>query len=129
MNQHASPASPGASGGPHWVDQFLPANGNAPRQGSGPVNASFMRGVAFRQRFLIAGTIALALLAGLLITLLMTPVYEATSTVRIEPYATNIVEGQDQSLVDYPLRNQTMLVVAAFALALLLRSSCEEEQV
>lgn len=93
MNQHTPPSSP--SGSSNWVDQFLPGNGTPTRRDDGPVNASFMRGVAFRQRFLIAGTIALALLAGLLVTLLMTPVYEATSTVRIDPYATNIVEGQD----------------------------------
>jgi len=79
-----------------WVDQFLPHARVEQRDNYGTlVNASFIRGVLFRQRILIAATIGLALLAGLIITLLMTPVYEATATVRIDPYGSNIVEGQD----------------------------------
>ncbi|SMQ69455.1 Chain length determinant protein [Altererythrobacter xiamenensis] len=95
MNQHTSPPIPSGDGGRHWVDQFLPQHGLARPRESGPLSASFLRGVVYRQRFLIAATIGVVMLAGLIVTLLMTPVYEATATVRIDPYASNIVEGQD----------------------------------
>ena len=93
--QNQAAAQPG-SRNQLWVDQFLPHARPDTRDNYGTlVNASFIRGVMFRQRILIAATIAIALLAGLITTLLMTPVYEATATVRIDPYGSNIVEGQD----------------------------------
>ena len=92
--QVASSASPAARP-TGWVDQFLPRGTASERQENSALSASFLRGMIVRQRFLIAATIGLALLAGLLLTLLVTPIYQAVSTVRIDPYGSNIVEGQD----------------------------------
>ena len=54
-----------------------------------------VRGLLYRQRWLVAGVIVIALTVGLVLTLLATPMYEARSSVRIEPYGSFIVEGQN----------------------------------
>lgn len=59
------------------------------------IDISTIRGILFRQRWLIIGFLAAAAIAGLVWTLLATPMYEARATVRIEPYGNFIVEGQD----------------------------------
>ncbi|WP_158611037.1 GumC family protein [Aurantiacibacter spongiae] len=57
-----------------------------------------IRGILWRQKFIVAAIVALALLIGLTATLLMTPIYTAQSTVRVNPNSIPIVQGQD--LVD-----------------------------
>ncbi|MBA4163653.1 MAG: exopolysaccharide biosynthesis protein, partial [Erythrobacter sp.] len=59
------------------------------------LSAADLRGIVFRQRWLIAATIGVALVAGLIATLLTRPIYEAFATVRIDPWGSNIVQGQD----------------------------------
>ncbi len=54
-----------------------------------------LRGFAFRQRYILIATIVVALLAALVLTLLATPIFEARSSVRVEPQGNYIVEGQD----------------------------------
>ncbi|WP_428027504.1 GumC family protein [Altererythrobacter sp.] len=94
-HSHQPAGRPSGGMGP-WVDQFLPVAGQTGRNYPQTlVTASFVRGVLFRQRYLILATIGVALLAGLILTLLMTPIYQAVATVRIDPYEVNIVEGQD----------------------------------
>jgi capsular exopolysaccharide synthesis family protein len=96
MNEHTPrlprPSQPGGG----WSDQFLPHSELGANNKRIPLlTAADIRGILFRQRMLIAGAIGVALLAGLIFTLLKTPIYEANSTVRIDPWGTNIVEGQD----------------------------------
>ena len=79
----------------HWIDQYLPDAHYGQRPDSGLVNTTFLRGALFRQRHLIIITISLVMLASLVITLLVTPMFRAVSTVRIDPYGNNIVQGQD----------------------------------
>ncbi|MGW8281554.1 GumC family protein (plasmid) [Sphingomonas aurantiaca] len=50
---------------------------------------------AWRQRWLIGITILVAALIGVVLTLLTTPVYQATSTVRIDQEGTRIFDGQE----------------------------------
>ena len=59
------------------------------------IDAATIRGIIFRQRWLIAGVLATSVIIGILITLLATPMYQAQSSVRIEPYGNFIIEGQD----------------------------------
>ncbi|TNE34520.1 MAG: exopolysaccharide biosynthesis protein, partial [Alphaproteobacteria bacterium] len=79
----------------HWVDRYLPDTQYGQQPENALVNTTYLRGALFRQRHLILATIALVLLASLVITLLMTPMYRAVATVRIDPYGNNIVQGQD----------------------------------
>jgi len=58
-----------------------------------------IRGLLYRQRYVLVGVTAAVLLVGFVITLLMRPQYEAVATVQIDPVRTNIVEGQDVSPV------------------------------
>ncbi len=54
------------------------------------------RGIIYRQRLILVGTVALALVLGLALTLLTKPVYSASSTVQITPGGSQIFEqGQD----------------------------------
>ena len=79
-----------------WIDAYMPdgqlAHYEAPRQ---LIDLSAIRGMIYRQRWLFAGVVLAAAIAGLVITLISTPMYEARSTVRVEPYGQFIVEGQD----------------------------------
>ncbi|OBV11219.1 Exopolysaccharide biosynthesis protein [Erythrobacter dokdonensis DSW-74] len=58
-------------------------------------NFATIRGIIYRQRWIVASTIVLALLGGLIVTLLSTPVYEASAKVAIKPFGTAVVEGQE----------------------------------
>ncbi|MFB0612083.1 GumC family protein [Aurantiacibacter poecillastricola] len=79
-----------------WLDRFVSDNAlTEARPQQKLIDVSVIRGILFRQRWLIAGVICAALLIGLVLTLLVTPMYEARSSVRIEPYVPAIVEGQD----------------------------------
>lgn len=79
-----------------WLDGFMPAGQGTPIQ-SPPrlLSMAAIRGILFRQRFLISGVIIAALIIGLAVTMLTTPMYRASSTVQISPYGNFIVEGQD----------------------------------
>ncbi|MEO1490260.1 MAG: GumC family protein, partial [Pseudomonadota bacterium] len=59
------------------------------------IDASALRGILFRQRWLIAGVLLLALIGGLVFTLISTPIYRATTTVKVEPAGMYIIDGQD----------------------------------
>jgi len=79
-----------------WLDPYLPEHQVAHYQPRPKlIDVTAIRGILFRQRWLFAVVIALALIGGLVYTLLATPMYEAQATVKVEPYASYIVEGQD----------------------------------
>lgn len=79
-----------------WSDQYLPGH-EVPHEETtgGLISLATIRGLLFRQRIILIGVTAAALVIGLTITLLMRPVYEAGATVRVDPTGVNIVEGQD----------------------------------
>ncbi|MEL7446185.1 MAG: polysaccharide biosynthesis tyrosine autokinase [Pseudomonadota bacterium] len=97
MNERSLIQAPEPDRGGLWVDSYLPAN--QPQEYYGPqqnlIDVSWLRSVLFRHRWLVLACITLALIAGLVITLLTTPMYQARATVQIDPYGNWIVEGQD----------------------------------
>lgn len=79
-----------------WLETYLPENELArPHPGAQLISLATVRGVVFRQRWLFAGVILAALTLGLIVTLLSTPMYQATAKVSVEPYGAYILEGQD----------------------------------
>ncbi|WP_162925271.1 GumC family protein [Aurantiacibacter odishensis] len=57
-----------------------------------------IRAVLWRQRFVIVAVVLAALLAGFVMTMLATPVYQSSTTVRVEVYGDRVIAGQE--LVD-----------------------------
>lgn len=97
MNERSIIESPEPGRGDLWADSYLPpAVAEQPSTGF-QINTDWLRGALFRQRWLIAASILAALLVGLVITLLATPIYQASATVRVQPWGNFIVEGQDVS--------------------------------
>lgn len=79
-----------------WLNAYMPEGQVAGYQPRPQLfNMAAIRGIVFRQRWLIGGVIVAALLVGLIVTLLATPMYEARAKVSIEPYGVYILEGQD----------------------------------
>ena len=88
--------APGQDPRQGWVDAYMPDGQYGPVEAPRPLlDLSAIRGMLYRQRWLLAGVVVASLIAGLIITLLSTPMYEARSTVQVEPYGQYIVEGQD----------------------------------
>lgn len=88
------PLEPNERGG--WLDAYMLDQQLAalqPKQTS--INFAMIRGILFRQRWWIAGTIVAALTIGLVITLLATPQYRAEAKVKVMPTGTNVIDGQD----------------------------------
>lgn len=81
-----------------WTDRYI-ADDTGPAPISSPSTKFFdiaqVRGVLWRQRFVVGGVIAICLVLGLVATLLMKPMYQARSSVRIDLQTAQIVEGQD----------------------------------
>lgn len=99
-NPHGTPAErqsgPSDWAAGDWIGHPEDARSLAlERQRSGLIDMDLLRGFVFRQRWVIGGTIALALLFGLIVTLLATPVYQAEATTQVEPDGNIIVEGQN----------------------------------
>ncbi|NJO13722.1 MAG: polysaccharide biosynthesis tyrosine autokinase [Rhizobiales bacterium] len=101
MNERSMIEAPDPNSRALWVDQYLPGPGydSAP-QGS-RIDVAWLRGALFRQRWLIAAVVALAIIAGVVVTLLTPPTYQATATVRVSPWNNQIVEGQEVSASIY----------------------------
>ena len=96
MNEHHPIDGPGRGGNRGWLDLYMPDQQVvAMPQRQKLIDIPAIRGLIYRQRWLVAGVIVAAALLGLIVTLLSTPMYEAKSSVRIEPYGSFIVEGQD----------------------------------
>jgi capsular exopolysaccharide synthesis family protein len=94
MNERSIIGTPEPAGGSLWVDQYLPAP--EPVQGKGPrIDIAWLRGALFRQRWLIAMILVLAVMAGVTLTLLTPPTYRASATVRVAPWGNTIFEGQE----------------------------------
>lgn len=76
-----------------WTDRFLPETRTYAVQPK-LLDIHTLRGFLWRQRFVLSGVTLLAIVAGLVITLLTTPKYEATSSVRIDPEQADIFQGE-----------------------------------
>ncbi len=97
MNDRSIIQTPEPEGRGTWLDPYLPENQLAHYQQPRPklIDVSAIRGILFRQRWLFAAVITLALIGGFVYTLMATPMYQAQATVKVEPYGSYIVEGQD----------------------------------
>jgi len=101
MNDRSIIQTPEPEGHGTWLDPYLPEHQVGHYQPRPKlIDVTAIRGILFRQRWLFAAVITLALIGGLVYTLMATPMYEARATVKVEPYASYIVEGQniDQGL-------------------------------
>lgn len=58
-------------------------------------NLDAIRGMIWRQRYVLAAIVAAALVLGFIVTLLTVPTYQATATLKVESSQTEIVPGQD----------------------------------
>jgi capsular exopolysaccharide synthesis family protein len=74
-----------------WLDAYMPAQVPANRQ---MINVDLVRGILFRQRWLFAGILFASVTMGLMITLLMTPLYEAKSRVSVKPFGEQVIESK-----------------------------------
>ena len=81
------PASDEMQAGP-WVDRYLPvqsAGAGPVGEAPGMIDMAAIKGMLWRQRFVLAGVIAAVVLLAFIATVLVKPVYQATATVRVEP--------------------------------------------
>ena len=99
MNEQSSPSK--QNGGPPrlgLIDRYLPASGADDRmEGAAPVilSVATLRGILWRQKAVLGGVTLAVLLLGLVYTLLATPIYQATATLRVNTEGGQIVEGQE----------------------------------
>ncbi len=85
-----------------WLDAYMPETALGPY---GPMaatpprqsvfNFAAIRGIIYRQRWVVGAIILLALLGGLVSVLLATPIYQSYAKVSVKPYGQYVVEGQD----------------------------------
>lgn len=79
------------------IDRYMPSR----RHSYGPETSSlidfnWIRAFLWRQRYILIGLTVLAFLVGLVATMLMTPTYQASATVRVNTSnGSSIVEGQE----------------------------------
>jgi succinoglycan biosynthesis transport protein ExoP len=96
MNSIASPAGTDAAAPqPSRLDKYMPDNQETGETTGFNIGIADLKVAAWRQRWLIGITILVAALIGVVLTLLTTPVYQATSTVRIDQEGTRIFDGQE----------------------------------
>lgn len=94
--EHTNLAQPAPRPADNWLDNFMPGSKQGDKGPSGEIfDIRAIRGLLFRQRYLLIATVALALLTGLIITLIATPIYQAETTIRVDTDGANIVEGQN----------------------------------
>lgn len=78
------------------IDRYmLPDQPQQAGYGTNLIDMAAIRGILFRQKFIIFGALAAALLVGLVYTMLQVPIYQASATVRVDPDGNRILEGQD----------------------------------
>lgn len=96
MNDRSIIQTPEPGPGGSWLAPYLPdGHGHDPQPRPVFFNFAMLRGMLYRQRWLIAGVIVAALVGGLVFTLLATPMYSSTAQVRVSPRGALIVQGQD----------------------------------
>jgi capsular exopolysaccharide synthesis family protein len=79
-----------------YVSRYMPGDTGTEAEKSGfSFNVADVRWMIWRQRRVFIYLVGAAAFLGLAITLLMTPTYQATATVRVDNENVKIVEGQD----------------------------------
>lgn len=77
------------------VEQYLPAPYVEQSEPAARIDIAWLRGAVFRQRWFVIAALAAAVLGGIVVTMLSTPVYEATSTVRLNLRSNYLLEGEE----------------------------------
>ena len=96
MNDRSIIQAPQPDGRGGWLESYMPDQALAPvQQRPQLIDIAAIRGILFRQRWLVALVLVAAAIGGLVWTLMATPMYEARATVLVEPYGNFVVEGQD----------------------------------
>lgn len=93
--QQASQA-PSASNA-NLVDRYLPGEGNYPEADNGGsfLSMAAIRAILWRQKLVLICVTGLVVVLGLVATMLMTPIYDATATVRVNNQGQEIIEGAE----------------------------------
>lgn len=95
MNDRSIIQAPDPQGSGGYLDRYLIDNQLVASQLRPQlIDVSAIRGILFRQRWLVASALAFALIAGFVITLLMTPVYKASASVVVDPIGALITQEQ-----------------------------------
>lgn len=96
MNERSIIQAPAPNGRSTWLDGYL-QDGYLPQPQAKPqlIDVSAIRGILFRQRWLVLLIVLASLVGGVVWTMMATPMYEAQTTVRVDPTGKNVVEGQD----------------------------------
>ena len=76
-----------------FIDRYLPSGAEDHAQAQ--FGMAEIRAILWRQKAILIGVTAAVLLAALVWTLLTTPTYSATATVRVNPQVVQVIEGQD----------------------------------
>lgn len=77
-----------------FLDAYMPPQVPSLQQRAPQMlNINVLRGLLYRQRWLVAAVVFAAAVIGLTVTLLMTPMYEATSKVSIKPFGEQVVDS------------------------------------
>ena len=97
MNERLAAQAPSDYGRDDWGGAYLPVVQQQPAmQVPGPrFDGPWLRGALFRQRWIIAGSIAAVLVIAVVITLLTKPTFEAQASVRVSSAGPVVVEGQE----------------------------------
>jgi capsular exopolysaccharide synthesis family protein len=97
MNERSIVEAPAPGRQAAWLDAYMPEGGplGPPVPRAQLFNFAAIRGIIYRQRWLVAVVLVLALLGGLVVTLLSTPIYQADAKVSVKPYGQYVVEGQE----------------------------------
>ncbi len=92
--------SPEPAGRGTWLDAYMPEQLPSTQQAAPQmIDINLVRGILYRQRWLVAGVLFAAVSLGLMVTLLMTPQYLATSKVSVKPFAEEVLDGQSKMAV------------------------------
>lgn len=95
MTERPTLNNPEPAGQGTWLDAYMSGNVPGLQQPSQQlVNVNLIRGLIYRQRWLVVGVLFAAATLSLVVTLLMTPMYEATSKVSVKPFGEEVVDGQ-----------------------------------
>ena len=96
MNEKSIVQAPDPRRQAAWLDTYMPETALGPAQPRPTfINFAALRGIIYRQRWLVAAVIAAAILGGIVVTLLATPMYQANAKIGVKPYGQYIVEGQE----------------------------------
>lgn len=96
MNEKSIIQAPDPRGQGTWLDAYMPDTALGPvRPQQTLINFAFLRGIIYRQRWLVAAVIMTSIIAGIVVTLLAAPVYQANAKIAVKPYGQYIVEGQE----------------------------------